>query len=326
MKLVAGYAVAVLLLWVFLRNAEWQVLVDGFRSVGWMVLGAAVALRLLSLVVASLRWQVLLAPVRSVRLSRIVAAMMMGMAVNAIAPMQAAEVARPYLLSRRQHLDFSATLATVMVEWVLDALGVLALLLPAMFWLHNTGSAKSGLAVSAFNRAIGLFVILAVAGLIALRRLPRWVARVGNWAHRPGGPPESARSRLAAQCELFAVGLRILDRRRGLLAVAGYSLLVAVLTALSSWMVLIAFGLPVSLVSGFVILGLTAVGGMIPTPGAVGGFHAVCQLGLVTFFDVERARTVLPVIALHAVLYIPAAAIGALCFLSMTRQPQGFDA
>src|SRR5260221_9688689 len=92
----AGYVVASVLLWVFLRNAEWQVLIDGLRSVGWLVLGGAVVVRLLSLVVASLRWQALLEPVRHVPLSRIVPAMMMGMAVNAIAPMQAAEVARPY--------------------------------------------------------------------------------------------------------------------------------------------------------------------------------------------------------------------------------------
>ena len=84
--------------------------------------------------------------------------------------------------------------------------------------------------------------------------------------------------------------------------------------------------MPVSFVSGFVILGLIAVGGMIPTPGAIGGFHAVCQLGLAAFFDIERARTVLPVIALHAVLYVPAAAIGGLCFLSMTREPEGHEA
>jgi hypothetical protein len=322
----AGYGVAAVLLWFFLRGAEWQVLVDGFRSVGWVLLGAAVVLRLLSLVVASLRWQMLLAPVRDVPLRRVVAAMMAGMAVTAVAPMQAAEVVRPYLLSRRQGLDFSATLATVTVEWVLDALGVLALVLPAMFWLHTTGNRPIGLGVSAFNRALALFAIFAIAGLMALRLMPRWASQVGMWARRSDALSEHTRARVAAQCDIFAVGLQILDRRTGLMAVVAYSLLVAALTAVSSWMTLIAFGLPVSFMSGVVVLGLITVGGMIPTPGAIGGFHAVCQLGLVAFFGVERARTVLPVIALHAVLYVPAAAIGALCFLSMARAPEGYEA
>jgi len=41
----------------------------------------------------------------------------------------------------------------------------------------------------------------------------------------------------------------------------------------------------------------------------------VCQLGLVTFFHADRAQTILPVIALHEVLYLPGAAVGALCFI-----------
>jgi hypothetical protein len=59
----------------------------------------------------------------------------------------------------------------------------------------------------------------------------------------------------------------------------GCSLAAAFLIAVSAWLTLLAFGLPVSFVSGFVILGLITIGGMIPTPGAVGGFHAVCQFG-----------------------------------------------
>jgi hypothetical protein len=61
---------------------------------------------------------------------------------------------------------------------------------------------------------------------------------------------------------------------------------------------------------------------MVPTPGAIGGFHAVCQIGLITFFAVDRARTVLPITALHAVLYLPGALLGLVCFLSWSIRLQ----
>ena len=61
---------AVVLSWLFVRQAEWRVLFNALRSVSWVVLGAAIGVRLLALVVASMRWQVLLNPVRRVPLSR----------------------------------------------------------------------------------------------------------------------------------------------------------------------------------------------------------------------------------------------------------------
>src|SRR6202035_1595237 len=104
------------------------------------------------------------------------------------------------------------------------------------------GNGPIGLGASAFNRALALFAILAIAGLVALRLMPRWASQVGMWARRSDALPERTRARLAAQCDIFAVGLQILNRRTGLMAVVGYSLLVAALTAVSSWMALIAFG------------------------------------------------------------------------------------
>ena len=48
--------------------------------------------------------------------------------------MQAAEVARPYLLGQPCGLDFTAAVATVAVEWVLDRLAVLVLFVPARIY------------------------------------------------------------------------------------------------------------------------------------------------------------------------------------------------
>ena len=62
--------------------------------------------------VASLRWQALLEPAAHVPLGGVVAATMMGMTASTVAPMQAAEIVRPYVLSSQQGVDFSTTLAT----------------------------------------------------------------------------------------------------------------------------------------------------------------------------------------------------------------------
>ena len=310
-RIVIGYGTAAMLSWLFLRNAEWRVLLGGFRSVAWLLLAAAIVVRLASLVASSWRWQGLLAPVRPLPLGPIVTVMMMSMAVTGLVSMQAAEVARPYLLSQRMDLDFSSTMATVAVEWLLDLLAVLVLFIPA------SGLLTLGRAAGRWetNLALASIAVASLAGLAALRWTSRHLAGARVRIQESAMVPRRLRRRLADLVAQFTVGLRILDRPKGLAIVAAGSLLTSSLTAFSAWLTLRAFGLPVSFLSGFVVLGLVTVGGMIPTPGAVGGFHAVCQFGLVTWFKLDPAQTLAPVIGLHAVLYVPAAAVGALCFL-----------
>ena len=98
-----------------------------------------------------------------------------------------------------------------------------------------------------------------------------------------------------------------------LIEISLYSLLSSFLVGVSSWLVLKAFGLSLPFFASFIILGFVAIGGMVPTPAAMGGFHAACQFGLAAFFQIDPARTILAVIGLHAVLYIPPTLVGVLC-------------
>lgn len=315
-KTAVGYAAAALLLWLFLRNTDWANLRDGLRSVVWPLLVAGVLVRLAALLVAALRWQALLEPAGHVPLPGVVAATMMGMTASAVAPMQAAELVRPYILSSQQGVDFSTALATALAEWFLDGFAILALFIPAALWLHAAGSARVWLVG-------GMLLPLSMAGVAGLRILPRRAAGVADWiqVHSTLGP--GARLRVVRWTQSFLRGLRALDRRRGLAGVVGYSALLSALTAISAWLTLGSFDVRLTFAAGFVLLGLITIAGMVPTPGAVGGFHAVCQLGLVAFFGIERSRTVLPVIVLHAVLYLPGAFLGVLCFLRWpSRSPR----
>src|SRR4051812_35222555 len=98
-RAIGAYAAAGALLWLFFRDTETHALLDGLRSAGWRLLALAVAVRLASLLLSSLRWQLLLSPIQAVPFEDVVSTLMMGMAVAAVAPMQAAEVVRPYLLA-----------------------------------------------------------------------------------------------------------------------------------------------------------------------------------------------------------------------------------
>ena len=310
-----GYVLAAVLLWLFARNVEWRALVEAARSAGWSIIALAIVIRFASLAVSALRWQALLEPTQHVPFRGVLAATMIGVTASVVAPVQAAELIRPYVLSRRERVNLTATLGTAIAEWVLDAVAVIALFVAAVLWQRAGNGAPARAPMTAT-----LFFLALVTTCLALLRLAAGRAAHFDGPSSASAPSSDIRGRTVRALRSFALGLGALRQRRGLLIVTGYSLALSALTATSAWLTLIAFQMPISFAAGFLLLGLITIAGIVPTPGAVGGFHAICQLGLVAFFHIDRAHTVLPVIVLHAVLYMPAALVGVLCFTTSPGQ------
>ena len=310
-----GYVLAAVLLWLFARNVEWRALVEAARSAGWSIIALAIVIRFASLAVSALRWQALLEPTQHVPFRGVLAATMIGVTASVVAPVQAAELIRPYVLSRRERVNLTATLGTAIAEWVLDAVAVIALFVAAVLWQRAGNGAPARAPMTAT-----LFFLALVTTCLALLRLAAGRAAHFDGPSSAGAPSSDIRGRTVRALRSFALGLGALRQRRGLLIVTGYSLALSALTATSAWLTLIAFQMPISFAAGFLLLGLITIAGIVPTPGALGGFHAICQLGLVAFFHIDRAHTVLPVIVLHAVLYMPAALVGVLCFTTSPGQ------
>ncbi len=72
----------------------------------------------------------------------------------------------------------------------------------------------------------------------------------------------------------------------------------------------IAFGFELGPAAAIPLLALLVVGAAVPTPAAIGSFHAAAQLGLVGLFGVDNDAAVAYAIVSHAVAFLPLAAIG----------------
>ncbi len=314
LKKYVGVALAAALLLLFLRKADWAMFRAGIHAASWSWLFLAVVLRFVGLTAGSLRWQALMAPVKRVRLSQIFRATLVGMSSDLLVAMQSAEFVRPFLLSQWEGIPFSSIFATVIVEWFVDLLGILALAIPATFSIHILSASGSPTLLAAAERAV---VVLMAAALLALGLL--WAfKRLGNATqsflrNRQQVHPSRLLERISCGVTSFSDGLTVLGQPRRLFQVTFYSIFASFSLGLCTWAVLNAFGLTVSLGASLVLLVFIALGGLIPTPGAVGGFHAACQLGLAVISHIDPARTILPIVALHAILYFPPALGGILC-------------
>ena len=102
--------------WTQVKRARIDLLFAGFVAV------------ILTYVIRAWRWQYLFHPIGPTRFRTAFRTTVIGFAALGVLPARAGDVLRPYLLARQEGLQVSATLATIVMERVLDLIAVLLLL------------------------------------------------------------------------------------------------------------------------------------------------------------------------------------------------------
>jgi uncharacterized membrane protein YbhN (UPF0104 family) len=62
--------------------------------------------------------------------------------------------------------------------------------------------------------------------------------------------------------------------------------------------------------ASFLVTTVLVVGVAMPTPGQIGGFHAMYKIAVVTFFGAPEATAVGAAIVLHAISFVPVTLLG----------------
>ena len=301
------------LLWFFLHNADMPRVWAEMRRASPLLLAGAVLMTGATFVLRALRWQYLLAPIGHTHFGNAFRATVIGFAASFLLPARAGEVIRPYLLARREGLPGTAAFATIILERLLDLVTVL--LLFALFVLTadpaSTSAApaamqrvKVGGLIAAAGGAAALAVAFAAAG--HPERLGRWALSVERVL-----PAQLARI-VASFVETFTQGLAVMRQPRRLLVSFALSIPLWMSIAAGIWLTSLAFHITFPYVGSFLVMTILVVGVAMPTPGAVGGFHAAYQIAVQSFFGVSDDRAIGAAIVLHGVSFVPVTLLGLL--------------
>lgn len=274
-------------LWEQLRRTRWS----------WTLLGAT--LGPIGLWIRARRWWYLFPPGSDP--PGLVPAVMIGYMVNNVLPLRAGEVVRVYVVARRWRRGFWTTLATLIVERVLDSLAILLVLavlvllvpVPAVFqWTAVTLLAIDLAAIA----ALGLLTAVPGPCHRLLGRLTR------RWPH--------LERRAAGVFETFSRGLDGIRTRRHLLPLLLWTVIVWVVPALAAWTMLRAVDLDLPWTAAWTVLAFAGISISIPSaPGYVGVFHYAVVLAL-GIFDVPRPASLSYAIVLHASQIVPVTLVG----------------
>ncbi|MEE2792527.1 MAG: lysylphosphatidylglycerol synthase transmembrane domain-containing protein [Acidobacteriota bacterium] len=306
---VIGLTVALVVF--FLRSADWVSVLLEMRQARHDLVVAAFAAMTASFLVRVKRWQLLLVPLGRVGFEAAASATAIGFATNALLPGRLGEIVRPYLLARREHLGASAALATIVVERFLDLITIV-LLLGVFVLFFGDALPKTDEGLLAGLKAGGLLAgVVAVVGLafvtVAAREPQRVSAGVAVLERRLLGRTGSSVRRFIVR---FVSGLAITAKPDLLLRAFGWSVVVWGFCAVAAWCTCAAFGILLPPSGSLLLTALMALGVAVPTPGGVGGFHAVVQVGLTSFFLAQVNAAAGVALVLHVVAFGPVTVAG----------------
>jgi len=270
--------------WGHVKTARWDFLLLGMTS------------NILSILVRVWRWRLFLAPAKKDSSWKVLTvATFGGYFISTVLPGRLGEVIRPLYAAAREGIPRVTCLTTAVVERFLDMLTLLVLF-GIYLWLYRPETAAYSLDMLVRIASIGigglilLFIVLLVLATSATRfRMPRFLQR---------------------HYESFRTGLQALKGFGTLGGLVGLSLLIWLLVAVNTWCVLLAFDLRLPWVVPFMLMAVSAVGFLIPTPGGIGGVHKAFQVGLVVFHGVNYDLATAISIIGHLLSMGPIALIG----------------
>ncbi len=301
-----GIAVTLFFLWLALRDVAWAEVHAAFAAADYRLVAPAALLVAADYWFRSVRWRHII-PGRPISTHRLFPVLIIGFAANNLIPARVGELWRIWGLSRREQVDKSTGLATLVVERVFDGLTLVFLL--ALFSLLVPLNDQANAIKYAFAALFGGTLAALVGLLLFGEPVERLVARLV----RP--VPLLWQERLLGIVRRFTGGLAALRSPRRLVAVVLFSLAAWLSEAVVYFLLMAAFGVtlpPAQMVGGAVLLlTLINLGILIPSaPGYLGTYEYFGKLALVSVLGVSEGPALGVVVLAHALQYAIVTALG----------------
>jgi glycosyltransferase 2 family protein len=309
---------AAFLFWFFGRNLDWRQVSQSLRQADPYYLSAAVMIICLGYLLRAIRWKVLLAPITESSLKELFATTTVGFAAIFLIG-RAGEIVRPMWLPMRDpRVRPSAALVTLGLERIFDLAAIVCFFAANLLWFTPPAGREEEFK---YISIVGVLMLAAVVlGFVALGIYQRNSPRVISWTESVTDRrfiPARVRKIFLSVLRQLSSALGILRDWRETLGVIFWTFLLWLAIAIPTWLVLLAFRLPLTLSDALFLMGFAVVGSLVPTPGgAAGAFHTATAAGLLFLKnDIRYEDVAAASIAMHLVYFAPAIVFGFYYFL-----------
>jgi hypothetical protein len=308
-KEVFGYFVSLILTAIFLylafhgEDVKNLITIIGQASLWWIIVFAF--LTVLGHYLRALRWKIILSSIKNeTSLSNLFGSVMIGYGINNVIP-RLGEVSRAVAVGKLENISRSSVLGTIVVERVIDIIFFgIAVVLSAFIYSGNIYEEFVWLKPTIY---LGTIIIISVIVIIILtirfkENFYKVVLKIVEkfselFAHK-----------LAGIFEKLILGFSSLRGTKNYFNTFLLSVLIIFSYWVNTYVGLLMLGMEanisITFTSSLVIMSISSIGVMIPTPGGIGSYHSITKTVLVTLYNYERSIGIAFATLTHGISYI----------------------
>jgi len=273
----------------------------------------------------AIRWKVILHSVKpNVKIKNLFGALMIGYGLNNIVP-RLGEFYRAIKLAKWENLSASSMVGTVVLERIIDMImfGLAVIISGYVYegdlyfkfpWLRTTLYIGSAMMVIMI---LGLIIVI----LFQEKFYKLITLLVGKFSVKLS-------EKLNGIFEMLLKGFASLKGFRNYVFMLGLSVLIMLDYALNSYFGFLilkmqnlpALGEKINYSMAWVVMSISSIGVIIPTPGGIGSFHTITRTVLTALYEFDKENAAAYGTLSHAISYVATMAAAVLLYVVLTRQ------
>jgi uncharacterized protein (TIRG00374 family) len=283
------------------RNVSLADLGASLNAANPLVLPPALGIYALGILARSMRWRVLLRSY-GVRLPMLFRTLVIGLMVNDILPGRLGEIGRVFLLARNAGVPAGASLASVLIERVLDGIALTALLTLGVLLVGGSAGELDWLGKLAIISS-GIFAA-ATAVIVWAALDPR---HAGALARRIAAiAPTRIEQLLDRVIDTALEALAPVRNIGGVVRLLGWSMIAWLLEAGMYLVIMFGFMIPGGVPAAFMGTAVANLATLVPSsPGYIGTFDAALKEVLNKGFGADASNAAGYTLVVHAMLIVP---------------------
>lgn len=257
------------------------------------------------------RWAYLLSPIKSRISKRILfAGVMIGYAINNVLP-RVGEIVRPYVVGKREGISVSSTLATVVVERILDFMSFFFITCIVLFLYPYAldpfaGNPKLTRPLFLFGSVISLIIFVLL--YFRANEFFRFLGGIFKFM------PSKYYKRINEILESFYKGFAVSKVHDKFWIILLQSFVIWGINALIMYVPFFAFDAlskpGMDFGAAVVLLVITSVAWIMPAPGAMGTYHSFLVFAMIKLYSIDLTTALSYAIITHEIGYIVITVIG----------------
>lgn len=256
-------------------------------------------------IIRAYRWKYILHSVKpDTKFSHLFSSLMIGYGVNCITP-KLGEVTRAVLFGKWEGLSRSSMFGTVILERIIDIIALaVSVLIAIVISTENIRESFPWLLTTVYISAtlIVLFILFLYLILKFEQKFSEWIIKLLNrFSH-------SLADKVAYIFSMLTQGFFSLKGRKNYYITFALSALIILVYAITSYIGLLMLNMqtiqPVTLKMGWVLMSISSIGVIIPTPGSTGSYHTLAKSTLVLLYGFSETVSAAYAFLTHIISYI----------------------